>query len=60
MDCCALIAIASEFTIYDEADGLPGSSVNGILEDRSGNLWVSTAGGIVPVQPTHEDLHELL
>ena len=49
-----------QFTIYDERDGLPASSVHGILEDRNGNLWVSTAGRVIPVQPTHEDLHQLL
>ena len=47
------------YTIYDERDGLPDSSVHGILEDRHGNLWVSTLGGIIPVQPAHENVHQL-
>ena len=49
-----------QFTIFDERDGLPASSVHSILEDRNGKLWVSTAGGLVAVQPAHEDLHQLL
>ena len=40
-----------EFTVYDETDGLPASSVDGSLEDRSGNLWVSTAGGLSRFNP---------
>ncbi|MBC8165914.1 MAG: PAS domain-containing protein [Bryobacteraceae bacterium] len=40
-----------QFTIYDERDGLPASSVNGILEDRNGHLWVSTAGGLSRFDP---------
>jgi ligand-binding sensor domain-containing protein len=40
-----------QFTTYDERDGLPASSVNGILEDHNGNLWVSTAGGLSRFNP---------
>ncbi len=31
---------------YDTANGLSGKSVNHIFEDREGNLWVSTDGGL--------------
>jgi signal transduction histidine kinase len=40
-----------QFTTYDERDGLPASAVNGILEDRDGKLWVSTAGGLSRFDP---------
>ena len=40
-----------QFTTYDEHDGLPASSVNGVLEDHNGNLWVSTAGGLSRFNP---------
>ena len=40
-----------QFSIYDERDGLPASSVLGILEDRNGNLWVGTAGGLSRFNP---------
>ena len=39
------------YTIYDERDGLPSSSVNAMLEDHEGNLWVSTAGGLSRFNP---------
>ena len=34
------------FTCYKIEDGLPSSSINGILEDRHGNLWLSTNKGL--------------
>ena len=40
-----------QFTIYDERDGLPATSISGILEDHNGNLWVSTAGGLSRFNP---------
>ena len=40
-----------QFTIYDERDGLPASSVLGIVEDHNGNLWVSTDGGLSRFNP---------
>jgi signal transduction histidine kinase/ligand-binding sensor domain-containing protein len=45
-----------QFTTYDERDGLPASSVNGILEDHNGNLWVSTAGGLSRFNPRTKTL----
>jgi PAS domain-containing protein len=40
-----------QYTTYDERDGLPGSSVLGILEDHNGNLWVGTDGGLSRFNP---------
>ena len=37
--------------IYGEREGLPASSVLGILEDRNGNLWVGTDGGLSRFNP---------
>ena len=34
------------FTNYSTEDGLPDNSVQGILEDGLGNLWISTFNGI--------------
>ena len=49
--CCASIASANSSAIYGERDGLPASSVLGILEDRKGNLWVGTDGGLSRFNP---------
>lgn len=32
--------------VYTEADGLSGNLIAGLFEDREGNIWVSTAGGL--------------
>jgi AraC-type DNA-binding domain-containing proteins len=34
-------------TIYNDQNGLPFKMINGILEDTSGNLWLTTDKGIV-------------
>lgn len=39
------------FKHYTTDDGLPSNVVNGILEDDSGNLWVSTHDGISKFNP---------
>ena len=49
-----------QFTIYDERDGLPASSVLGIVEDHNGNLWVSTDGGLSRFNPRTKNFHQLL
>tara|TARA_R110000868_G_scaffold304437_15_gene565228 strand:+ start:31351 stop:34794 length:3444 start_codon:yes stop_codon:yes gene_type:complete len=40
-----------EFTSYSVKDGLPNEVVNCILEDNSGNLWLSTNNGISKFDP---------
>jgi signal transduction histidine kinase/ligand-binding sensor domain-containing protein len=40
-----------QFTVFDERDGLPASSVHSMLEDHNGNLWVSTLGGLSRFNP---------
>jgi ligand-binding sensor domain-containing protein/signal transduction histidine kinase len=42
------------FTYYLEKDGLPNAVVHGILEDESGNLWLSTNHGISRFNPDKE------
>ncbi len=32
--------------VFTEGDGLSGNIIAGIFEDREGNVWVSTAGGL--------------
>lgn len=39
--------VGAEKTVYDDNNGFPHRTVHGILEDNSGNLWVSTNRGIV-------------
>ncbi len=36
-----------DFTTYSEEDGLPNNLINAILEDNSGNIWLSTNMGMV-------------
>lgn len=45
---------AEIFKHYDIADGMPDNSVNGILEDESGNLWLSTNKGLCRFNPLKE------
>jgi len=42
------------FIHYTKADGLPGNVVRNILEDDSGNLWISTLSGISKFDPETE------
>ena len=39
------------FTRYTEAQGLPSSSLGGILEDKAGKLWISTNKGLSRFDP---------
>jgi len=40
------------FTHLTTHDGLPGNLINGILEDDSGRLWLSTNAGIARYEPS--------
>jgi DNA-binding CsgD family transcriptional regulator/streptogramin lyase len=40
------------FTFYMEEDGLANNTVYGILEDESGNLWLSTNDGLSKFNPS--------
>ncbi len=42
---------AETFTALRKSDGLPDDVVYGILEDRHGNLWLSTNSGITRYNP---------
>ncbi|MDR2774703.1 MAG: hybrid sensor histidine kinase/response regulator, partial [Tannerella sp.] len=39
---------------YNENDGLSNNTVHGILEDRDGELWLSTNAGIILFNPSNE------
>jgi ligand-binding sensor domain-containing protein len=42
------------FTHYTMADGLPQNEVYGILEDKTGKLWISTNNGLSKFDPEKE------
>ncbi|HEY4784685.1 MAG TPA: two-component regulator propeller domain-containing protein [Bacteroidales bacterium] len=39
------------FINFQKHDGLPSNSIKGILEDKNGNLWISTTKGISKFNP---------
>ena len=47
-------AHVGRFKRYDTEDGLPSAIINGILEDDSGLLWISTNRGISRFSPETE------
>tara|TARA_Y100000031_G_C8250649_1_gene400394 strand:- start:1749 stop:3668 length:1920 start_codon:yes stop_codon:yes gene_type:complete len=44
---------AESFAHYTESDGLANNYVMGILEDSSGNLWISTQNGLSKFDPVN-------
>lgn len=46
--------VNNTFKHYHIAEGLPNSCVYGILEDKSGNLWISTNNGLSCFNPEKE------
>ncbi|SMO97083.1 sensor histidine kinase [Gracilimonas mengyeensis] len=42
---------ADTFRVYNENVGMPSATIYGILEDDSGNLWVSTGEGVRRFNP---------
>ncbi|WP_303316547.1 two-component regulator propeller domain-containing protein [Flavivirga abyssicola] len=45
---------SARFKSYSEKDGLPNNIIKGILEDDSGNLWLSTNKGLSMFNPEQE------
>ncbi len=41
------------FESFTDRDGLVNNSTHGIAEDASGNLWISTSGGLSVFNPVH-------
>jgi signal transduction histidine kinase/ligand-binding sensor domain-containing protein/DNA-binding response OmpR family regulator len=46
---------APEFKIYTSKNGLPIDIVLGIMEDKAGNLWLSTENGLSKFDPKAEE-----
>ena len=44
-----------DIRFFTTANGLPHDNVEGLLEDRSGHLWVTTNGGLARFDPSTED-----
>jgi signal transduction histidine kinase/DNA-binding response OmpR family regulator/ligand-binding sensor domain-containing protein len=42
---------AYETTHYTQYDGLPNNTIHGILEDKSGMIWLSTNNGLILFDP---------
>ncbi|MGI9627143.1 MAG: sensor histidine kinase, partial [Longimicrobiales bacterium] len=42
----------NEMLKYAVSDGLPNPTVNGVLEDGDGNIWISTEGGLARLDPS--------
>ncbi|MDX2430861.1 MAG: two-component regulator propeller domain-containing protein [Bacteroides sp.] len=43
------------FTAYTMKDGLPSNTIHGILEDKVGDLWLSTNKGLAQFDPLTEE-----
>ncbi|MCP4154890.1 MAG: response regulator [bacterium] len=43
------------FTHFTTKDGLPNNTINGILEDNSGYLWISTNNGLSKFDPDKKE-----
>ncbi len=46
--------IAETVVSYTEADGLPNTDIQGILEDDNGRLWISASNGLARFDPATE------
>ncbi len=48
-----------DITIYTTNDGLPNNSIRDICEDKNGNIWIGTAGGVVYLTRNGDFVHPL-
>ncbi len=48
--------VKDEIVLYDEEDGLSDKVINGIEEDDSGNIWVSTQSGLNKINPNNNTI----
>ena len=49
--------VVEGFIRYTERDGLPSNAILGVLEDNSGNLWISTKNGLSMFDPVDGSFH---
>jgi len=47
----------NQFHVYNTSDGLPNSAIHAILEDKQGNLWLSTNQGLCKFHPDDDIIH---
>jgi len=50
---------AGTFSSFTMEDGLPSNTIHGILEDKVGNLWMSTNRGLVQFDPVTEKVSNI-
>ena len=54
---CRYNSDTDDFTRYDTTKGLPNNVTYKMVEDRRGNLWVTTNNGLVCFDPKMESMH---
>ncbi|KPL11015.1 MAG: hypothetical protein AMS26_20920, partial [Bacteroides sp. SM23_62] len=47
---------SGSFSLYSVEEGMPGSTIHGILEDKRGMLWLSSNQGLILFDPLTENI----
>ncbi|WP_295771087.1 hybrid sensor histidine kinase/response regulator transcription factor [uncultured Mucilaginibacter sp.] len=52
--------VIKQVKTYFESDGLPDKSINGLLADDAGNLWIATIKGLVKFNPQKKQFNNII